>query len=184
MEMTVQVEAEAARGELAKIARGIVPLSRLHRLWGQRVANQARRNARAKGGRRFWRQVARATHLREVSEASATVANEHVAGAQKQFGGTIRPVKGKYLTIPISDEARGKRVAEFVQGGRKVFAFTSTKGNRLLAYMEGEQMNLLYVLKTEVTQAAEPWFPDDAEIAGMGLDEGRRLLNKLGVNRG
>jgi len=154
-------------------------------LWGQSVTTKARKNARAKGGKSFWREVAQATVLESVSDTSAVVANYHVAGGHKQTGGVIRAKNAKALTIPITEEAKRKRAGEFAQGGRKLFVIPSKKGDAatkgILGYSDGEKFYPLFVLRTRVEQAAEPWFPSAAEIANMGVAEGLRLLAKAGV---
>lgn len=145
--------------------------------WGRAVAVKAQRTARAKGGRRFWRDVSRSINVRTLSADGVEVFSDHVAAAQKQFGGTIEaPGKGAYakgakaLTIPIADEAEGRTAAEFTLAGRKLFVLGKKDGVRLgvLGYDEGGDFHPLFALRRRVTQAAEPFFPPSAEVLALG----------------
>lgn len=128
---------------------------------GRAVEQQAKRTARGKGGENFWYEVAERTHLR-VNGSMVRVDCDHVAAAQKQYGGTIRAKNVTFLTIPVSEEARGKRAAEFELGGRDLFVLR-TGDSALLGYDEGPSDDPtfvpLYVLKSEVYQRPEPFFP-------------------------
>lgn len=66
------------------------------------------------GGRRtqFYSQAAKSTQYQARSDG-VTVSVNHVGIRQRLQGGTITPVKGKYLTIPAIAEAYGKRAREF-----------------------------------------------------------------------
>ena len=171
-----QMDAELA-GLVAKLAKPPFLL-----VWGQRTAKRARETARGKGGRHFWRDLARSVQVESASESSVSVYTAHVAAAQKQFGGTIRPVNAKALTIPVSDEARGKRASEFESGGRELFVLdlgkdTDTIG--LLGYADTDgDFHALFVLRRKVTQAPEPWWPDEETVARFGLEEARRFVAK------
>ncbi len=70
--------------------------------------------ANALGGRRthFYSQAAKSTSY-SVNPAGATVSISWTGFAQRLFGGEIRPVNGKYLTIPARAEAYGRRAREF-----------------------------------------------------------------------
>ncbi len=145
--------------------------------WGRGTAVAAQRNARAKGGRRFWRDVARSINVRSVGPDGIEVFSDHVAAAQKQFGGTIAaPGKSPYskgakaLTIPISEEAEGRTAAEFALGGRKLFVLGKEAENRMgiLGYSEDGEFHALFVLRKRVEQKADPFFPKDGEILELG----------------
>ena len=147
--------------------------------WGNAVAKEARETARDKGGRSFWRQIAAATRVATVSADSVEVANWHVAGGHKQTGGPIRAKNVAMLTIPISDEARGKRASEFEDGGRDLFTVPARSGNRVLGYADIDGFHGLFVLVKETrSQAADPWFPTEARIGEIGLAEAFRMLEK------
>jgi len=154
---------------------------------GNRVAMQARKNARAKpsrpGGTGFWRKLAKTVNLDSVSATAVSVHTNHVAAAQKQFGGRIEPKPGgaKALTIPIDDEARGKRASEFETGGRDLFMLPSflTGTIGVLGYAEASGVfHALYVLRMWVDQDPEPWWPTDLQIGQFAVEEGDRYINQ------
>ena len=146
--------------------------------WGRGTAVEAQRNARAKGGRRFWRDVSRSINVRTVGPDGVEVFSDHVAAAQKQFGGRISaPGKNPYakgadaLTIPIpGSEAEGRTAAEFTLGGRTLFVLGKKDGERrgVLGYSEDGEFHALFVLRRSVDQKADPFFPKDAEILSIG----------------
>ena len=71
----------------------------------------------------YWSGLIESTQLAEVSDTGAVVAIADVRFRIQLFGGTIKPTGGrKFLTIPLVNEARGLRVADYEkQSGRKVF---------------------------------------------------------------
>lgn len=48
-----------------------------------------------------------------VDGGKAYVSIDHEGIGLRLLGGTVKPRRGKYLTIPVADEAIGKRVGEF-----------------------------------------------------------------------
>lgn len=160
--------------ELQKIVNGLKNQSGFYRVWGSRVRDQGQRTARGKGGRSFWRGVADSIAVEGVTDNQAIVAVNHVAGAQKQYGGRIT-AKKKWLTIPMAEESRGKRVSEF-----SMLDLFTIKGdnNILLGYDKGDIFQPLYLLRKSVDQDAEPYLPDNKELLKMGVDEASKMLNK------
>jgi hypothetical protein len=147
-------------------------------VWGNAVAKEARQNARAKGGRNLWREIARATRVEKLGQLGVAVACYHVAGGHKQFGGPIVATNAKALTIPIAPEAEGKRAAEFELGGRELFV---PKGTHVLGYSDDEgQFHALFVLvKRTKPQRAFPWMPGAERVGEIGMSEAARWLKKL-----
>lgn len=145
-------------------------------VWGQRTAKKGRTNARAKGGRHFWQDMARSVQVAAVSANTVSVHTKHVAAAQKQFGGVIEAKNAKALTIPIADEAKGKRASEFESGGRDLFVLETDRSDPdrigLLGYSEDDEFQALFVLRRRTRrQAADPWWLETAEVGVMGLEE-------------
>lgn len=152
--------------------------------WGRGVALQAQRNALAKGGRRFWRALARSVNVRQVSPAGVEVASDHVAAAQKQFGGPIEaPGKGpgshnaKFLTIPIpGSSAEGRMAGEF--GNLFVLGKQDDPNGRggvlARAGAGGEVEPLFILVRRTKPQRPDPWFPDEKAT----LVIGERLAEK------
>lgn len=83
------------------------------------------------GGKKtgFWAGVRAGTVVGEVSDSGATVR----VGVDTFFrihllGGTVKPVRGRFLTIPLVKEAHGLRAAEYErQSGRKLFRLPGSK---------------------------------------------------------
>ncbi len=121
--------------------------------------------ARAKGGKSFWATVAQSV-TGESDANSAIVGATHPAAAIRQFGGTISaPGQGpgatgaKYLSIPVSDRARGKSPREF----NNLF-FVMAKGGGKYLFDAAHEGALMYVLKKSVNHPADPWIPSDPKI--------------------
>jgi sporulation protein YlmC with PRC-barrel domain len=71
-----------------------------------------------------------------VSGSRIGVSIDHPGVALHRFGGTVVPKHAKYLTIPVADEAKGKRVAEFsdvvFRINRRTQKGVVLRGNRVL----------------------------------------------------
>ena len=179
----IQVFAASADGAIRAVLERVRGGMAHALTWANAVAIRARGNARAKGGRRWWGDLARSLQVREASPTEAEVSTPHVGAAQKQYGGRIVPVRAKALTIPIDPVARGRRAYELNSADRPLFR---PKGTDILAWSvrtgrgKGRKATLrpLFALRKSVFQRPDPWFPPDDEIARMGLDEARRLAEK------
>lgn len=144
---------------------------------GASVSETAKQSARAKGGRRFWAEVARSVSYQKMAGADAVqVGATHVAAAQKQFGGVISaPGRGegatgaKWLTIPVGVARERRLSARKASETYSLFLVKSKAGKRLLfgtkkAKKRNKISELLFVLKKSVTQKADPWFPEGATL--------------------
>lgn len=130
------------------------------------------------GGRRthFYAAAARQTFwTARDDEAEVTIAKDGIR--QRLLGGVIRPVNAKALTIPISALSYGRRASEFGPELRLVKTGGGADGNTagLLVLGTGINAQALYVLRTQVTQEADPSvLPEDDDLlaaAREGLDE-------------
>lgn len=154
--------------------------------WANSVAMKARENARGKGGRRWWRELARSIWVKSVSETEVDVGTDHVGAGLKQHGGEVRPVNSKALTIPIAEEAKGKRAYEFERADRELFVISQKTGDPqtigILGYAEdgGREgaVHPLYVLRTKADMKPDPWFPGNGEISVLAQRESLRQLAK------
>lgn len=170
--------------DLVSLARRLGNVRNPLMRWGQRTAKTARENARAKGGRRFWFEVARSVSVRTVGAEAVSVATDHVAAAQKQYGGMIEAKNAKALTIPVSEEAKGRRASEFEGGGRKLFVLPSQSGDPsaigVLGYDDDGTFHGLFALRRRLKapQRAEPWWPTVAEVAEFGRAEFARWIGE------
>jgi len=156
------------------------------RSWGIAVLNKSQQNCERKGGRSFWRQVARSLRLRKDGGAVQVEAT-HVAAAQKQHGGMIE-AKGKAgggadaLTIPISEEARDRTAGDFEAAGLDLFALGMDDGDEsgVLGYDEGDGFVPLFALRRRLKeeQKPDPFMPDERRTAEIGEEIGAKLVAK------
>ncbi len=174
--MDIRIDKVKVEKTLADLAGRLTQPMRFLKTWGNSVAKSARANARAKGGRRFWRGIAQSVRLQQVSDDTLIVGSDHFAAAQKQFGGRIEAKNKEALTIPITEEAKGKTVAEFKMGGRPLFRLP---GSNVLGYSaHGEFFPEYALVKRTKPQKADPWFPDNAEVSALGMKEAEFWLKK------
>lgn len=157
---------------------------RLLMRWGAVVRKIAIRTAIDKGGKRFWRELARSINLVQGS-INVNVEASHVAAAQKQYGGKIR-AKGQaaggsdFLTIPIADEAEGQSAAKFALAGDDLVVITSKAGNAILGRSDDdEEFTPLFVLVRETKeQRPDKFMPSEKEIAHIGEKEAVRMIKE------
>lgn len=147
--------------------------------WGAVVRKEAMQKAIGKGGRRFWRQLARSINLQQDGASAAVVGSSHVAAAQKQYGGPIQ-AKGSgaggsnWLTIPIDEEAEGRRASDFALAGRDLFV---APGTHVLGYSEdGIFIGLFALVKRTAPQRPDPFMPNDKRTMDIGESEAERML--------
>ncbi len=151
--------------------------------WGKGVEKLAKANAGRHPGK-FWKEIADSVHLFAVDEYTQIVETNHVAAAQKQFGGVIETKNKRALTIPVTDEAKGKKVSEFEDSGRHLFVMRSAKVRGadtigVLGYSAGGEFHPLFVLRTKTKrQAAEPWWPTEPEVIAIANREADYYLAK------
>lgn len=171
--------------------------------WGIKVRDHARANARAKGGKSLWKQIAASVQVRRLAGSGVELHTDHVAARMRHEGGTIRP-KGSAnggadaLTIPISPASRGKRAGEFAAAGRNLFVLKRPGKAPLLGYSargrgavrnsagqfqsgEVDRFVPLYVLMMSVRHPAAPWWPSDATALQIGEDLAIQHLKSNGV---
>lgn len=162
--------------DLDRLIRQISNPQGYFRIWGSKSRDQGRRNARAKGGRHFWREVSDSIQVDEVSASKAVIGVHHVAAAQKEYGGRIVARNSRALTIPIDDESRGKRAAEF--GFKDLFLIKSKNDNSILGYNDNGAFKGLYLLRKAVEQQPEPFMPNDDELLRTGEQEAMKFIEK------
>lgn len=156
--------------------------------WANSAAIEARGNARAKGGRRYWKDLARSVQVRRFSETAVSVSSSQTGAGLKQFGGTVRPVHAKALTIPIVPEAKGRTAYEFERPDRPLFVVSGKTGDPgtvgVLGYAKETRekdvtaFHPLFVLRNYAKMKPEPWFPTENRIAELAVREARILHDK------
>lgn len=134
IQVSVTVDDAGVRSLLVDIGELETDRRALNQVLSERLAEELQAHFRAKnatpnrlGGKRtnFWSSAANNTAVSDVTEEHGVVSIGGESGQNIRvhlFGGTIRPIKGKYLTIPLVGEAHGLRVAEYEQRtGRELF---------------------------------------------------------------
>lgn len=186
--------------------RGAVQGGRLANAMGRGASNEVqghlfRLNAERPnrlGGRRtnFYAQAARSTHY-TAEPGAITVSVSHVGIRQRFEGGRIRPVTKKYLTIPATAEAHGKRAGEFpdlqfaILGGRpclvrarqtrlKLGGRRKDGSRAIRGVLSTTGTEVLYWLVREVNQKPDPSvLPSKDVIARSAIAAGEAFLGTL-----
>lgn len=153
--------------------------------WANSVAIEARENARKKGGRRYWAELARSIRVRSVTTTEAEISSDHRGAVIKQYGGEIVPVNKKALTVPISPEARGRTAYQIERTGKQLFVVSQRTGDPgtigVLGYARerkngNSDFRPLFVLRKRVVQKPDPWFPNTMRIMALAGREAEILL--------
>lgn len=123
--MALGIEVSLVKDDASPAIRGVVAglqPSAVNPIIGRSAVNAYRSHlfalnesrANALGGQRtnFYAQAARGTSF-TIAGDFVIVSIASVGIAQRYFGGTIKPVRSKFLTIPARAEAHGKRASEF-----------------------------------------------------------------------
>ena len=135
------------------------------------------------GGKRshFYAAAARSTQF-QTRSSGVLISINKVGIAQRFYGGSIRPVKAKVLTIPVRSEAYGKSPREFtnlevVFGKRGAIGLAERPSTDVNFGSRGVQPGqrrgglLMYIFKTEVQQDPDPSvLPKDSEMSEGILD--------------
>jgi len=154
--------------------------------WAVAVRKEAIRRCLAKGGRRFWREMARSVQV-ERGSGSMLVEAQHRAAAQKQYGGVIK-AKGKagggadHLAIPIEgSEAEGKDTHKFALGGYELFALGLKDDNQgVLGYTgkDGQFVPLFVLVTKTKPQRPDKFMPEDSDVTEYGIEEALHILSR------
>lgn len=153
--------------------------------------------SRHRGGKgNFYADAFRSTTM-EAQPGSVTITIAKLGMAQRFYGGDIRPVAGKYLTIPARDEAYGKRAREFgnlevLYGRNGPFALAAKEGgatvkiHRRKAAGETEKAikktagMILFWLVKHVSQKADPTvLPEPDEIVMAAIRAAEQRIERL-----
>lgn len=177
---------------LAQLERPKALLSILGREAGNRLKSHFRQKDRTEpnklmGARQhFWRGVADSVQAPRLAAAghSVTVSIPHPAIAQKVRGGTIRPKRVKFLTIPVSPDAYGRTARTFTaETGYKLVLLRVGKrgsGGGVLASVRGAGLQVEYVLRSSVTQAPDAdALPDAGAMSAALLLRAERYVARI-----
>lgn len=159
--------------------------AKVYKIWGIKVVEKLRSNARAKGGRRLWKQIADAVRLDNVSQSGADVDVVGLwgrIGVHKEKGGPIRVRKKNFLTIPIEPSARGKTAEEFAADNhvRLFRPGGADSGRRVLAYSDadGRLVPVFALCRATRPQKRDRWYPSTQWVLRTGIEEAKRLTEK------
>lgn len=104
-----------------------------------------------------------------IGTDQVTLSINHVAAAQRYYGGTITPKKRKYLTIPVSASAYGKGLGAGDFTGNLLWLFG--KNGPYGVALKSNPEELLFILAKSVTQPADSTvLPDEAPWTSRILD--------------
>lgn len=118
---------------------------------GDRIEGQAKKNTdEAHFGLFQEGHLRRSINKRPVEGLSVTVGTNLVYARIHDQGGVIKPVKAKYLTIPLGNMKRAKK-------GAGLFFIKSKKGNKLLVRKKGKGIEPMFLLKDQVTIPKRPY---------------------------
>ena len=182
MQLSVKIDSAIASARLWALMLRIRDPAKLYKFWGVRVMNQARANARSKGGRRLWKQIADAVVLRNVSLRGADIRGVGLfgrIGMHKEKGGPIRIKEKNFLTSPIDPAASGKTVAEYsMETGVRLFRpGRKDSPKRILAYaQDGTLVPVFALCKETASQRADKWLPEHNWVLHAGIEEAKRLI--------
>lgn len=154
---------------------------------GQAVENAAVLSARAKGGRRFWADVASSVSHQPTLDGGIVVGASHRVAGFKQTGGRISaPGMGpgslgrKALTIPLGI-AREKRwdTDQAEASGYSLFRNKDILFGRKAGKAKKASAKAipLFLLRKSVFQKPDPWFPE-GESLQRAIDKGVRLYQQ------
>ncbi len=142
------------------------------------------RKPNALGGRRthYWNDAAAQT-FHEVKGDDIRVGIDHPGAALHYHGGTIRPKRAKFLTIPAVAEAHGRTARQF---GNLVPIFfdKDTPGARsfgaLIEHNDGGDINVIYWLtkRAEIPED-KTVLPKDADIVNAAIDAAEDALEAI-----
>lgn len=153
----------------------------LFKTWSTVVVNKARSNARAKGGRRLWRQIADYTRVTACSQRGATIECLSYIGVHKEFGGPIQAKNKAALTIPIHRMAYGQTAAELEMSGIRLFRPGSPGMKKNLLVTADGNGNLIPVFalcRRTRPQRADKWWPENRWVLDQGIREAKWHLEK------
>lgn len=194
---------------LTKIAEGLTNRRPLNAAVGKRgevelrahfLARNQEPNKKGWPKQDFWNRIREATALSAVDESGATITIADPAIAQKIYGGTIKPVEGKYLALPAIAEAYGRSARTFnnlepmirwINGSRRAVALVERaasltrdwkeKGSNLIE-KKGSLVGgrVFYWLVLSVTQAEDPRaLPESNEMEKALREEAGFFIQEL-----
>lgn len=176
--LTAKLDARLTIAQLNLLLLRLRNKSGFFRTWGTAVEGKAKQDARAKGGRRIWRNIAGATRLHSVSDSGAVVQCYDPIGAHKETGGPIKAKNGRYLTIPIHRLAMGRTVGEIEARGIDLFRLPGTMTiGRGVGKGENQTYEPFFALCEKTRpQRADPWWPQEQWVLREGVRHAQKHI--------
>jgi len=205
MAITIQITDGAS--PVIERAQRVLRSGAVERVMGQTAAEAVREHLSGLdstrpnmlGGRRthFWGAAAKSTSW-EAQPGEATVSINQVGIRQRLLGGRIVPTKGKYLTIPASPDAYGRRAGQFdnlrfgfavnpqgnlqpalVEAGAPAASFGGRPkdGSRAVKRGAGVGGKVMFWLVTQVYQQADPSvLPSTKQLEDVAVSAANRFI--------
>ena len=105
-----------------------------------------------------------------------------------EFGGVVRPITARALTIPVTAEAKGKTAYEFERPDRPLFVVSEKTGDPgtigVLGYAKKTRkenvsaFHPLFVLRKYAKMKPDPWFPTKNRIEFFASREAKLLFHR------
>lgn len=113
----------------------------------------------------YWNEAAESVRTEPRLGQTTAVVIDKPGVALHRYGGTVRPVRARFLTIPTHEEAYGKRAREFDDLFVRDF-----EGTRFLVRkLPGGSLRLMYRLARSTKHEADPTvLPGDRELDRAG----------------
>jgi hypothetical protein len=135
------------------------------------------------GGKRtnFYAQAGRSVQAPRNVSGGVVVSITNVGIAQRRFGGKIVAQSSKWLTIPATAEAHGKRAREFSD---LHFELIGGKYPALVRSIEKKAGVVYFWLKKAVFQKADPSvLPPEGDLAAAATKAGLSYIARIGQRR-
>lgn len=172
--IVIHVNSEALRRELGDLASKVVrprailqTAARVTRREMQRHFRDRNKTPNKLGGRRtnFWLDILRSTQIGRVTDSEGQVLVGDHRFALRVYGGEIRAKVARYLTIPVTAEAHGRRAEVMERETGIKLVFLKRGSGAILYERQGKDIKVHYVLKRSVNQEADPEaMPDRAAL--------------------
>lgn len=130
-----------------RVARRIAPVCK--QVWVDHLAEKPQ-NKMGWKTTKFWERAARSIKYK-VEPDGFLLSAHHLGMRQRYYGGEIKPVKKKWLTIPARSEAYGKTAGQFK--GKLQFRMKKGAASAVLTDKKG---GVFFWLVKRVNQSADP----------------------------
>lgn len=117
----------------------------------------------------WWRSTETGWDMKQPNTYTVNFTNATIGLAHKVTGGTIKPKRKKFLTIPVTPEAHGLDAKTF---SRTIAPLFAAKGMLMFKDPATDEVKAAYALKTSVTH--KPWpkaLPPEASYLDAFLNE-------------